>query len=1843
MEDEDYDTTPSRSENTDPVHESRKMQRMNELGFDPQKESVYSANLPYAKDIDKESNLSFSEIKGHLGRAAQLRDLKIGVRHWIVQLERYISLYGYKFSKTDHVLLVELIFELLTMPLSEYALVEKFALTLTLLLRKKSLLTRNDLILPWRPLYKIIKECSNDKKGFPVYPAKFQITLKNAVIACTPYFHEDATQEMLDEWRPWLCPFDMYVIGGLQCLEIFLPTSLPPELHHKGFKLWLEEFLGLWNSFHSMPSWEGNLVSLFSRLAHDNIGYIDWAVHIPMIFTRLLRSFCLPVGTKQLVPSRNHNAYDILQVSTWIISIMGGNTHDIVQENITNLFKALHSFYHPSNVGRWTVRLGSFLQNLPKMFVKRLRRERYKEMKWLIPVPEAYKLTDAQVTDFVESLKSSVFVAMFSKFGSHDASMALRSLATLRPEIVVPPLLEKMYPAMETLIEPHRLIACMICIVSVVRPMLASTKHYPEGQSHVLPLLNLALPGIDPNDFRKTLVTLQMISNFVALVPIVDSSDAVHSVPGLTEEQKELCSATAQFEDFVMSFLDRVQTVIENSSQVAAFGAMERLTPEQTVLEVGLASTVSAMLQQCSSAIFISALKKIHGFICSNVFEVKVSGKLAANLCRAAVRINAEIGLKMFLPTICSNILLFLQEHPGAYEEETLDNTFLWNLLILSHVVRCDGSKLLPYTSELLDVIDKTLKLKCTQGYEIAGQLLKFVLRALTQTYPLEFRSVDHDFDKPLTEYLPLKDWAKAGDVHNLNVQWHISTDEEIDLAEEIVNRFLLPQLEFFHSINSENEVSREDLLRRLNIVVEIITGAGSHLPPWEGDKVELVKSQVPLTRFSCFARTDSRVLTAKGKNIRAAVHDAMHHLLKYMNISREDDTKSLFLIIKIYEVIMQHYGTVKSEFDGRWKSFHIVKAALENQLLTKKRHLRALLIDRLHLQHELRILNCCDREFTNRHQDILKDLLELSVSRYREVRKRAQACLHQAFRSFVYSYHSCLPQITENINNQEIEQYVFKGSLYTIQGGGGKSCLASKRDWGTLAMIWPALVQAKQFEKPSILKVIEDILNKVFKNLETFAITINTSDAVIESAKKLLTGSSAPYPIMKSASPTELQSGFEFEKRSNEISLRNYNKLTDDLLQLLESGKLTWKFSQIGFEFLSLVLHEDIQPPTRLVQLYAKNCTSDLLNIRKLSCSTLITIMELQKQKAKKVVVDIEKAAGVGPLDYASLIPGDRPDNEWLQFNPKDFISSEDQWNKINFIEKTHWGYYSWPRELKACASSDQQPNLFRKRHELPEGETPIYDCFTSDEFVEKLLGYFALEEEKNTDQIRQSVLKFFKMLFRNFGDTFLPKFKSHVEKLIKDTSHDKHASSQRCAMEVLGGVIAGSKLWPYKKLEDLWSWITPLLENVLNNITVETIADWGNFFLNICENRAPQKLQWLYRLLLKNPLSGEGGAFGDAARLYMLQQAILQQEWRIPGYLHAIVSYLRPHMAHNYKNVRDRIGSLLSSCLHIDFKISSKSITLSPRRADLIKSVLPELEQFRDFVQVSSKEAEKSDGERLTLEDTEEKKAAIRLCKTVVQWISASFNRSLSPCLDEVFQLLPIIENLQSEANDEDLREDCRQVMLNLSMVLVPESSIEMALNTIKEVSGMKSWHARANILNYIQQMVFGNFFMLQSENHKKTIQALLLHLLCDEQLEVREMAAVTLSGFIHCNFVEMNKDMLEHFERLRSTKVKAGKNSDKEPMSLQRLIKRHAGVLGLSACVQAYPYDVPEFIPQVLVDLSVHVNDPQPIGMTVTKTLSNFRRTHHDNWHDHKRMFTDDQLVTLTDLLISPNYYA
>jgi hypothetical protein len=77
--------------------------------------------------------------------------------------------------------------------------------------------------------------------------------------------------------------------------------------------------------------------------------------------------------------------------------------------------------------------------------------------------------------------------------------------------------------------------------------------------------------------------------------------------------------------------------------------------------------------------------------------------------------------------------------------------------------------------------------------------------------------------------------------LHNLNVNWHISSEEELNFVQLLLERFLkaeLNNLKFW--INGQKSLSREELQRSLHIILDCINGAASALPLWKGDNIVL-------------------------------------------------------------------------------------------------------------------------------------------------------------------------------------------------------------------------------------------------------------------------------------------------------------------------------------------------------------------------------------------------------------------------------------------------------------------------------------------------------------------------------------------------------------------------------------------------------------------------------------------------------------------------------------------------------------------------------------------------------------------------------------------------------------------------------------------------------------------------------------------------------------------------------------------------------------------------------------------------------------------------------------------
>lgn len=49
--------------------------------------------------------------------------------------------------------------------------------------------------------------------------------------------------------------------------------------------------------------------------------------------------------------------------------------------------------------------------------------------------------------------------------------------------------------------------------------------------------------------------------------------------------------------------------------------------------------------------------------------------------------------------------------------------------------------------------------------------------------------------------------------------------------------------------------------------------------------------------------------------------------------------------------------------------------------------------------------------------------------------------------------------------------------------------------------------------------------------------------------------------------------------------------------------------------------------------------------------------------------------------MEPKELVAGDRPGNSWLQYHADSLPCTQEDWDNFRFVEKTHWGYYCWPK----------------------------------------------------------------------------------------------------------------------------------------------------------------------------------------------------------------------------------------------------------------------------------------------------------------------------------------------------------------------------------------------------------------------------------------------------------------------------------------------------------------------------------------------------------------------------------
>lgn len=158
--------------------------------------------------------------------------------------------------------------------------------------------------------------------------------------------------------------------------------------------------------------------------------------------------------------------------------------------------------------------------------------------------------------------------------------------------------------------------------------------------------------------------------------------------------------------------------------------------------------------------------------------------------------------------------------------------------------------------------------------------------------------------------------------------------------------------------------------------------------------------------------------------------------------------------------------------------------------------------------------------------------------------------------------------------------------------------------------------------------------------------------------------------------------------------------------------------------------------------------------------------------------------------------------------------------------------------------------------------------------------------------------------------------------------------------------------------------------------------------------------------------------------------------------------------------------------------------------------------------------------------------------------QWLTCAINRCSNGNEIEYFELLPIACRLERSEQDQELAEICTTLLAMISQALTLVPCMDAALTKIDEISKMTSWSARRSVIDVLQVLVFYNMtIILSNEKWKMKTQEIVLRLLEDNVVEVREKAAEVLCGLLHCSFLTATDELLELFkEKCRTKMIKA-----------------------------------------------------------------------------------------------------
>ncbi|EPZ34362.1 hypothetical protein O9G_000549 [Rozella allomycis CSF55] len=486
-----------------------------------------------------------------------------------------------------------------------------------------------------------------------------------------------------------------------------------------------------------MWTWGVSRVAKGNELIEWDKGWWEWMLIVCMRMLQL-QSEIENEGKKIEYPP----GFNALRRHNWWIYAMREDGMGI--EYLERLIKMSEDYFHPTNNGKWTMYLVSFVSHLAKYFVKRMKVD-----EWMNKIKDK----------FVDMLRGPLMMALYGKDlgNGMTSSSGLKMLSFIDADSVLPELMENLIPSMEGLNESHRTSASIVCLGSVIRQI---TK-WDQGREYLKSVMELLLPGIDANDHLKTINTLNFFTQLFMNVVIKKENDFF-------------------YEDWSVQFLDRILILIEYLPE-----SNKKYSIEYTMIKM-IWNTIDVFFQQLDEEIKDNLINKLSEYSLSRINMNCL--KAFSYLCGSSKGSNGSKAIRTFVP-------LCLREIERELNTEN-ENRLLWFLSILKQVVYHSGDLIIEYLNEIIPLIQKVLKMDNKKVIKCASKLIGNILNSLSSVYPLEYKSYTDNTKSDDSFKIEVEEALVSPS--NLCINWYKPTENAKKIVLELIETFFIPNMNEF-------------------------------------------------------------------------------------------------------------------------------------------------------------------------------------------------------------------------------------------------------------------------------------------------------------------------------------------------------------------------------------------------------------------------------------------------------------------------------------------------------------------------------------------------------------------------------------------------------------------------------------------------------------------------------------------------------------------------------------------------------------------------------------------------------------------------------------------------------------------------------------------------------------------------------------------------------------------------------------------------------------------------------------------------------------------------------------